>query len=49
MIQGILESAGIPSALQHVGIDGPTVGVGLLNPGGGSKRKRRAVAPATTT
>jgi hypothetical protein len=38
MIQGLLESAGIPSALQHVGIDGPGLGFGLLNPGGGAKR-----------
>lgn len=38
MIQGLLESAGIPSVLQHVGIDGPTLGFGLLNPGGGSRR-----------
>ena len=38
MIQGLLQSAGIPSVLQHVGIDGPTVGIGLLNPGGGSRR-----------
>ncbi|HEX8690186.1 MAG TPA: DUF2007 domain-containing protein [Solirubrobacterales bacterium] len=38
MIQGLLESAGIPSALQHVGIDGPTLGIGWLNPGGGSRR-----------
>lgn len=38
MIQGLLESAGIPSALQHLGIDGPQLGFGLLNPGGGSRR-----------
>lgn len=38
MIRGLLENAGIPSAVQQVGIDGPTVGVGLLNPGGGSRR-----------
>jgi hypothetical protein len=38
MIQGLLESAGIPSVLQHTGIDGPLIGVGLLNPGGGSRR-----------
>lgn len=38
MIQGLLESAGIASALQHVGIDGPTLGIGWLNPGGGSRR-----------
>jgi len=38
MIQGLLEGAGIPSALKHVGIDGPQLGFGLLNPGGGSRR-----------
>jgi hypothetical protein len=38
MIQGLLESAGIASVLQHVGIDGPLVGIGWLNPGGGSRR-----------
>lgn len=38
MIQGLLQSAGIPSALQHTGIDGPLIGVGWLNPGGGSRR-----------
>jgi hypothetical protein len=38
MIQGLLESAGIPSVLQHTGIDGPLIGVSWLNPGGGSRR-----------
>jgi putative signal transducing protein len=38
MIQGLLESCGIPSAQHHLGIDGPTVGIGLLNPGGGARR-----------
>jgi hypothetical protein len=38
MIQGLLESAGIPSAVRQIGIDGPLVGIGLLNPGGGSRR-----------
>lgn len=38
MIRGLLENAGIPSATQQLGIDGPTVGIGLLNPGGGSRR-----------
>jgi hypothetical protein len=38
MIQGLLESAGIPSVLQHLGVDGPLVGIGLLNPGGGSRQ-----------
>ncbi len=38
MIRGLLESAGIPSAVQQLGIDGPLLGFGLLNPGGGSRR-----------
>ncbi len=38
MIQGLLESAGIPSAVRQMGIDGPLFGVGLLNPGGGSRQ-----------
>ncbi len=38
MIQGLLDSAGIPSALQQTGIDGPQLGMGWLNPGGGSQR-----------
>lgn len=38
MIRGLLESAGIPSAVQQLGIDGPTAGIGLLNPGGGSRK-----------
>jgi len=38
MIQGLLESAGIPSVLQQVGVDGPLLGVDWLNPGGGSQR-----------
>lgn len=38
MIQGLLEGGGIPSVLQHTGIDGPLIGVGWLNPGGGSRR-----------
>jgi len=38
MIQGLLQSAGIPSALKHIGADGPSLGFGLLNPGGGSRR-----------
>jgi hypothetical protein len=38
MIRGLLESAGIPSAVQQWGIDGPLLGFGLLNPGGGSRR-----------
>lgn len=38
MIQGPLESAGIPSVLQRTGIDGPLLGIGWLNPGGGSRR-----------
>ena len=38
MIQGLLESAGIPSVLRQVGVDGPMIGSGLLNPGGGSRQ-----------
>jgi hypothetical protein len=38
MIRGLLESAGIPSEVQQMGIDGPLLGFGLLNPGGGSRR-----------
>jgi len=38
MIRGLLESAGIPSAVRQMGIDGPLVGIGLLNPGGGSRQ-----------
>jgi len=32
------DSAGIPSVLQQMGVDGPRLGIGLLNPGGGSQR-----------
>lgn len=38
MIRGLLESAGIPSVLQPVGVDGPQIGIGWLNPDGGSRR-----------
>lgn len=38
MIRGVLESRGIPSVLQQVGVDGPALGFGLLNPDGGSQR-----------
>jgi hypothetical protein len=38
LIQGLLEDAGIASSLQRIGINGPMVGVGLLNPGGGASR-----------
>jgi len=38
MLQGLLESAGIASMRRRVGISGPMVGFGLLNPGGGSSR-----------
>jgi hypothetical protein len=38
MIRGLLESAGIPSTVRQTGIDGPLLGFGLLNPGGGSGR-----------
>lgn len=33
MIQGLLESAGVPSVLQPAGVDGPSLGIGWLNPG----------------
>ena len=38
MIRGLLESSGIPSVLQQVGIGGPSLGFGLLSPGGGSQQ-----------
>ena len=38
MIQGLLDSAGIPSVVRQVGIDGPRLGFGLLNPSGGPQR-----------
>jgi hypothetical protein len=38
MIQGLLDSAGISSLLQQAGINGPQIGIGLLNPGGGPQR-----------
>ncbi len=38
MIQGLLDTAGIPSALQQTGINGPQIGVGWLNPGDGSQQ-----------
>lgn len=38
MIQRLLRTAGIPSVLQGVGVDGPQVGHLLLNPGGGAQQ-----------
>lgn len=38
MIQEVLEGAGIRSYQQQMGVSGPQVGFGLLNPGGGSRR-----------
>lgn len=38
MIKGLLENGGVPSVLLPLGVDGPQVGIGLLNPGGGSRR-----------
>jgi hypothetical protein len=38
MIQGLLDTAGIQSTTQQTGINGPQLGVGWLNPGGGSQR-----------
>jgi hypothetical protein len=37
MIRGLLETAGIASVAQQQGVDGPSVGIGLLNPAGGSR------------
>ncbi len=38
MIRELLAGAGIRSVLQQVGIDGPLLGMGWLNPGGVSQR-----------
>lgn len=38
IIQALLEDGGIPSLLQQLGPDGPTLGFGLLNPDGGFHR-----------
>jgi len=38
MIQGLLRTAGIPSFVKQVGIDGPQLGFGLLSPGGGAQQ-----------
>jgi hypothetical protein len=38
LIEGLLEEGGIPSARQQAGINGPQLGYGLLNPGGGAAR-----------
>jgi hypothetical protein len=38
MIQGLLDSAGVASVLQQTGVNGPQLGIGLLNPGGGPQR-----------
>jgi Putative prokaryotic signal transducing protein len=38
MIQGLLEASGITSMQQSVGVNGPLLGFGWLNPGGGSRR-----------
>jgi hypothetical protein len=37
-IRGLLKSAGILSVQQQVGVNGPQLGYGLLNPGGGARR-----------
>jgi Putative prokaryotic signal transducing protein len=37
LIQGLLEDAGIRSVQRPDGINGPRLGFGLLNPGGGSR------------
>jgi hypothetical protein len=38
MIQGVLETAGIPSVLEQMGINGPQLGFALLNAGGVPQR-----------
>lgn len=38
MIQGLLEAAGIPSMVQRLGIDGPTLGIAWADLKGGSHR-----------
>ncbi|HEX5592650.1 MAG TPA: DUF2007 domain-containing protein [Solirubrobacterales bacterium] len=38
MLQALLKEHGIPSLKQQVTPSGPTLGYGLLNPGGGSQR-----------
>ncbi len=38
MVQGLLKGAGIPSLVQPLSVNGPQVGIGWLNPGGGSRR-----------
>ena len=37
MIHGLLEEAGIRSAQRQDGINGPGLGIGWLNPGGGAR------------
>lgn len=38
LMRGLLENAGIPSLLRPEVPDGPKLGFGLLNPGGGSQQ-----------
>jgi len=38
MMRGLLENAGIPALLRPEAVDGPKVGFGLLNPGGGPQQ-----------
>ncbi|MET0557406.1 MAG: DUF2007 domain-containing protein [Solirubrobacterales bacterium] len=38
LIEGLLENVGIASMRQQVGVDGPRLGYGILNPGGGAMR-----------
>jgi hypothetical protein len=38
MIKGLLDTAGIVSTVQQKGINGPQLGFGLLNPGGGAQQ-----------
>ncbi|HEX5990041.1 MAG TPA: DUF2007 domain-containing protein [Solirubrobacterales bacterium] len=38
LIQGLLDDRGIPSSQQRMGLNGPMLGIPLLNPGGGARR-----------
>ncbi len=38
MVRGLLEASGIVSIHESVGVDGPALGIGWLNPAGGSRR-----------
>jgi len=38
MIKGLLDTAGIAGIVQQTGVNGPQLGYGLLNPGGGGQQ-----------